>query len=126
MRIRLRTRMATPTSRRTRMEHSSTQGRALPAVVGWSLAGPLEDGVHLLGVEDLQGRSADVAGGDSLQDHSGGRLVVGKLGHHDQVVLAKGPQQLANLAAVLLDQTAVVLGPADSVAEVLKGVRVFR
>jgi len=79
----------------------------------------LNDGAHLLSVERLHGRGADVAAGDGLQHHGGGRLVIGEVGHHHQVVLAQGPQQLADLAAIFLDHAAVVLGPADGVADVL-------
>jgi hypothetical protein len=69
----------------------------------WSLACPLDDGAHLLSVERLHGRGPDVAEGAALQRDGGGRLVVGEVGDRDDVVFAKGPDQLADLAAVLFD-----------------------
>src|SRR5215218_7488976 len=94
----------------------------LPRVGGclwWSLACSLDDAAHLLGVEGLHGRGPDVAEGAGLQRDGGGCLVVGEVGDRDDVVCAKGPDQLANLAAALLDQAPVVLGSADAVAVVL-------
>src|ERR671912_2659472 len=93
-----------------------SQGRGLPAV---ALACSLDDGAHLVSIERLHGLGPDVAEGAGLQRHGGGRLVVGEVGDHDHVVLAKRPDQLANLAAVLFDQAPVVPGSADAVAVVL-------
>ena len=59
---------------------SLVPGSGLPAV---ALAGPLDDGSHLLGVERLHGSGPDVAEGADLEQHGGGSLVVGEVGHHD-------------------------------------------
>ena len=73
-------------------------------VCRWLLAGPPDDRAHRLGVERFHGGGPDVAKGAKLQQHGGSGLVVGELDHRDLVVVAKGPQQQAELAAVLLDQ----------------------
>jgi hypothetical protein len=72
-----------------------SQGRVC---LRWSLAGPLDDGAHLLSVERLHRRGPDVAQGAGLQRDGGGCLVVGEFGDRDDVVCAKRPDQLANLA----------------------------
>jgi hypothetical protein len=51
----------------------------------------------------------------NLQQHGGGRLVVGEVDDRDHVVLPKRPQQQAELATVLLNQAPNVLAPADGV-----------